>query len=552
MRTGWKHSLIIAVLVLLFAAALPAAEKISGNCALFIKASNIKEMAGQIASYAAFAGGRLTGDQILNNISRKMFGRDAFPGIDLSRPVRMYFYKLPAPSRFQRRPHILMVFPLSDRGLFEQTAAPRMRRSGSTIAYRGGFAYVASTSKAYAEFRKGRALRGIRLVGDTQMSMYMNTRLFKREIQGSLHKVWRVGGPMGGFTRAFLRIYMKMLQDTRYMGFGGSLDRDGLEMGFSMGFVPGSAISSVFSGSRADRLRALSILPADSIAAAAGKSPVGKWSRYFSKLIAPLKRRFPSLGKIVDELFTYLRENSTGESAVAMLPAPGQGFSFAAVSGVRSASSSRSFYRKMAGMVNSLNVIRKLKARGTRVKLVYSRGLTSIAGKRVDECKLTFSFYKPVPAHAAVLVNMLRRLFTAKIVYTGGYELVAVGDNASRRLREMLRNTSGDGDGFKSSAAYRMINRRYGKYAKNSLFYLSMKGFVKEIMEVAIPMSGQMAPVLRRIRIPGSFYGYSYSTGRGIRMRMLLDREAIMGMMNLAQFFMVSKKPPRRYRRKYR
>ena len=330
MSKGRKQGLIVLMVFILLASGLPAVERITGKCAFFMKVANMKDVAEQVVSYASLAGSRMTADQLLTAVSMRLFGRSGFPGIDVNRPVRMYLYRFPGSVQFGGKQHILLELSLSDKALFKQIVAPRMQRSsGTVITYRGGRALVASSSKAYAEYRSGRSARDVRLVKDSQLSFYVNVRLFKGEIAKVFGKMSRMRGPGSGLMSGIVKMYMKLIRDTAGLGYGVTLDRDGLELGVAMNFVSGSGFARAFRESRSDRLKVLSILPADSFGVAAGKNPVRGVIEYFGPMLEPIKSVHPVLRRVLDAMLSYARENSTGERAhSAMLPARGAGFEF--------------------------------------------------------------------------------------------------------------------------------------------------------------------------------------------------------------------------------
>jgi len=541
-----KKVLIVIMLLVLLVGYLPAAERLSSNCAFFLKAQRIEAFARHLVEYAALFGARITAQQILSMVSLKLFGRIGFPGMHLKRPVRLYLYKFKDKRQHpsDARAHLLLALPLSDANLFKEVVAPVLKERKLRCRYKGDTAFAFSSFRAYAEYNHG-AKGKARLLQGGQFTVSINTKLFRKEIRKGLAAVGSRAGRFSSLLKSLMSIYIRLLHDISSADYGINLDRHGFEIAVAMGLVPESGLAALCQANRPDRLRPLAVLPADSILAAAGKMPMRKGAKYFNTLLEPLRRLMPGFEKIFDEVFQYLGENSTGARALAMLPARGIGFSFASVGGVRSAPAARSFYRRLSALVNRLSAIHKLRVRGLYIKVVYSEGAELLSGKSVDVFRLGFESARPLPKRALATVKMIKRLLSGRVVYTEGYELVAFGEDSRRRLQEMIRNSRGYSQGFKSSAAYRKVNRRYGRYAKNSFFYLSLKGFAREMRETLLSGDSQSARFLRKLRVSGSVYGYGCSSSQGIRLKMLIDRDAILGIKNLVQYFIARREAER-------
>jgi len=542
-----KHFIVYLVvfLICLFAAgAVMADDHITSKCGVYVKVARVEQFVGYIAEYANFIGWRMNSRKILNQFSVKLTGRPGFPGIDLRKAVQVYFYKFSnsfltsgKSSKSSFGKDVVMVIPVSSRSLFKRSFSMMLGLMRVSQTFRRGVVILATSRRALLEYRRGKRIKAV-IIRNSQLSLYANYDLFRKEFVNKLNGLFAKGHKLrSSFAGSFFNMYLGIFLFIFSMGYSLNLDRSGLEVGFAMGFKRRSKLASVFVSSGSKRLKSLDIIPGDSIVVYAGKIPMDKWSRYLGGMISPLKKANRQLGNLFAALIDYTGRNSSGESAMAMLPRRGEGLSFAVVNGVRSRFRAREFYYRLKKMVNKLELIKQLKSKGVVFHVEYLKNAESLSGKDVDIFRIRVASTAPLTALQVKIVNLVRKLFTIRITYSKGFELMALGEGSSRRLQEMIRNSRGSGEGFRSSVAYRKFRRKYGRYASNGMFYFSCDGFFQEIKDFMISAHLWARRQFRQIRIPGNIYGYSYSNRTGFKMRVLIDRDMIMGSLNLRRMF---------------
>lgn len=536
-----KTILVLMLLLAVVTLAANPASRITSKCTLYFQLDRVEDAVGQIAGYAAYFGQQLTGQALLAQLSTQVFGQAGFPGINLGRPVGIYLYSFTTPASLPgagQRPEIAVSVPVSDPALFRQVVVPRLMMLGLSSFTEGDRVILYTSPAALGEYRSGRRIKA-HLGNDAHLSVYMNFEILRASIMGMIDQLKGLpkGGSLGPLFSILMDIYRGMLDESRSVSYSLALREQGVEIGFAMEYMPGSRLAALMGAGKPSALPALAVLPVSSLAAFGSASDPDSSGKYLMDLLGKFAN-YPEIQDFIRPVIRQLMDNAAGESAVAFLPSPGIGFSIAVVNQVKSAASSRAFLAALEAKINSLPFLQKAAQKGAALKMVYRKNARTVAGQDVDTFQLEIQSREPIPEQQRAMVEVLLRLFTANIVYANGYQLMVFGDTPDRFLQEMIRNSAAPEGGFKTSAAWRKANRAYGKYPKNGFFYLSLQGFIKEILELAKPFLGAKAGMAESFNIPGAFYGYTFSSTGKVEAVFLLEREVVAGIAKLASMMM--------------
>jgi hypothetical protein len=404
----------------------------------------------------------------------------------------------------------------------------------------GDRAILYTSPAALAEYRSGRRIK-TQLTRDAHITAFMNIEILRASIMGMLDQFKTPKmGKLGPLVSIMMDIYRGMLDESRSASYSLTLRQQGVEIGFTMEYMPGSKLARLMGGTRASALPALAVLPRASLGVIGSTYDPDGYGKFLQDMLGKFAN-YPEVQDFIRPFISHMMENSSGETALAILPSPGPGLALAVVGRVRSAAAARDFFTGLASRINALPFIQKSARQQDAVRFVYNKHVRTVAGQQVDTFQLEFKPGQPIPEERRASFEVLLRLFTANVVYANGYQIMVFGDTPDVYLREMIGNSAGNGGGFKSAPAWSKVNRVYGKYPKNGFFYLSLSGFIRELMELAKPFMGARAGMMGSFTIPGALYGYSFTSPGRVEAAFLVEREIVAGIARLASMMMPKK-----------